>query len=159
MSLRRPLRRSKMDWVEVRDEQFRSFATARSEKTKGNRWQGKIILMFSSGIFTAIAVFQDERRIPYQGRDLNSSPLRFLVAPLCYSFFIDAGCSGGLAGILGCDRNPDPLKITGPSVDKFEKITLLISKISMFKRIQVTEMKIKSLERKYFSIAYQGHSG
>ena len=63
--------------------------------------------------------------------------------------------------MLGCDRNPGPLDfiITGLSVDKFEKITLSISKISMFKRIQVTEMKIKYLERKHFSIAYQGHCG
>ena len=63
--------------------------------------------------------------------------------------------------MLGCDRNPGPLNfiITGPSVDKFEKITLLISKISMFKRIQVTEMKIKTLERKHFNIAYQGRCG
>ena len=47
--------------------------------------------------------------------------------------------------MLGCDRYPGPLNsiITGPSVDKFEKITLLISKISMFKRMQVTEMKIR----------------
>ena len=63
--------------------------------------------------------------------------------------------------MLGRDRNPSPLNfiITEPSVDKFEKITLLISNISMFKRIQVTEMKIKSLERKHFSIAYQGRCG
>ena len=79
--------------------------------------------------------------------------------PISINFSIRSTFSGGLAGILGCDRNPGPLKITGPSVDKFEKITLLVSKISMFKRIQVTEMKIKSLERKYFSIAYQGRSG
>ena len=63
--------------------------------------------------------------------------------------------------MLGCDRNPGPLNfiITGPSADKFEKTTLLILKISMFKRIQVTEMKIKSLERKHSSIAYQGRCG
>ena len=60
--------------------------------------------------------------------------------------------------MLGCNRNAGPLNfiIAGPSIDKFEKITLLISKISKFKRIQGTEMKIKSLEGKHFSIAYQG---
>ena len=63
--------------------------------------------------------------------------------------------------MLGCDRNPGPLNfiIIGPSVDKFEKITQLISKTSMFKRLQVTEMKIKSLDRKHFIIVYQGRCG
>ena len=64
--------------------------------------------------------------------------------------------SGGLAGMLGCDRNLDPLKITGPSVDKFGKITLLILKISMFKRIEVTEMKIKSYRKKTFQYCLPG---
>ena len=69
--------------------------------------------------------------------------------------------SGGLAGMPGCDRNPGPLNfiIIGPSVDKFEKITQLISKTSLFKRLQVTEMKIKSLERKHFIIVSQGRCG
>ena len=63
--------------------------------------------------------------------------------------------SGGLAGMLSCDRNLGPLNfiITGPFVNKFEDITVLLSKISMLRRLQVKEMKMESSERKHFNIA------
>ena len=69
--------------------------------------------------------------------------------------------SGGLAEMLGCDRNLGPLKfiITGPFVNKFEAITMLLSKISMLRRLQVKEMKVESSERKHFSIAWDTSSG
>ena len=56
---------------------------------------------------------------------------------VCVVPIVIGAFSGGLAGMLSCDRNPGPLKflITGPFVDIFEEITLLFSKISMFRRI------------------------
>ena len=63
--------------------------------------------------------------------------------------------SGRLVGMLSCDHNLSPLKFitTRPFVNKFEDITILFSKISMLRRIQVKEMKMESSERKHFKIA------
>ena len=57
--------------------------------------------------------------------------------------------------MLSCDCNRGPLKfiIIGPFVNKFAGITLLFSKTSMLKKLQVKKMKVESSERKHFNIA------
>ena len=60
--------------------------------------------------------------------------------------------SGGLAGMLSCDRNLGPLNfiITGPFVNKFEDITVLLSKISMLRRLQVKRNEGGIVRKKTF---------